>query len=161
MVWAQTPGLNGVLLGARKIVFEADTWIQKERGGGRIVWLNHINYIGPLVQLGNVGVSMSVLHLWWGRNWEEQQFSWSNYFYNWFKHDKGVFGPPTTGGLFTCLVNWAITNIYKTYENDLISVHGGNFCFRFQAWQLNTDPGSSWLWQAFRCHSSACLVTIQ
>ena len=32
----------------------------KERGGGRIVWLNHINYVGPLVQLGIVGVSMSV-----------------------------------------------------------------------------------------------------
>ena len=38
-----------------------------------------------------------------------------------------MFGPPTTGGSFTCLVNWAITRIYKTYGNDLISVHGGKF----------------------------------
>ena len=33
---------------------------KRKKGGGRIVWLNHINYVGPLVQLGIVGVSMSV-----------------------------------------------------------------------------------------------------
>ena len=34
-----------------------------------------------------------------------------------------MFGPPTMGGSFTCLVNWAINRIYKTLWNNSIFVH--------------------------------------
>ena len=33
-----------------------------------------------------------------------------------------MFGPPATGGSFTCLVNWAINRIYKTLWNNSIFV---------------------------------------